>query len=152
MFFHFSAAEDHHDETADERHRHDEGFQHRQRCQMRYLGTEPCTDHQPQQCLDENRENQMTIEKIAEATCCRDGQDDHHACADRLYQRQAKDDHECQLDICRRTDAECSGQEPRENADRNAAAVERRTRQYRAPRREMGIKPFHMIEFQITRV
>lgn len=78
------SVEQDHDEAADGRHADDEDAKQGQRGEVRHLRTEPGADHEAGERLDEDREVEPTVEEVAQAACCRDGQDDHHAGADGL--------------------------------------------------------------------
>ena len=70
------SVEQDHDEAADGRHADNEDAKQGQRGEVRHLRTEPGADHEAGERLDEDREVEPTVEEVAQAACCRDGQDD----------------------------------------------------------------------------
>ena len=57
-----------------------------------------CTNKLANQCLQENMEIQLSLDKIAKTASNGDGQDNHHTGANSLQQRYAKNNQQCQLD------------------------------------------------------
>ena len=138
-----------HDDAADRRHADDAELQKGQRREVRPLGAEPGADHEAEQGLHEDDRLEMPAHEIAEAACGGDRQDDQHAGADGLQERHAEDDHERELDVGRRTDAEGAGDEAADQADGEAVGPELLSGQQRLPHVHVAVKPVRLIDLDV---